>query len=75
MDTAIEGIYKDGMIKPLEEVKLENNTRVIIIIKEKRKKEMSLMDLAGVWRNRKDIDSRFREILKERENFDLKESK
>jgi len=67
MSTDIEGIYKDGVIKPLGNVKLEDNTKVVITIKNKMKN--SLLEFAGVWKNRKDINSRFKKILKEREKF------
>ena len=75
MTTTIEGIYKKGIIKPIEYIKLKDNTKVVITVEDNAKKIMSLIDLAGVWKNRKDIDSRFREILKERENFSLEEAK
>ena len=31
----------------------------------------SLMELAGIWKHRKDADKRFKEILKDREKFKL----
>ncbi len=75
MSTTIEGIYKKGIIKPLEDVKLENNTKVIITIKNESEKKASLADLAGVWKDRDDIGNRFAEILRERKNFNLKEAR
>jgi len=41
MSGAIEAVYEDGVIKPLEKVELEDGERITIIIenvKEKRKK-------------------------------------
>lgn len=73
MTIAVEGIYKKGIIKPLRDVDIEDNSKVIITIFDKRKKG-SLMELAGIWRDRKDIDKRFKEILKDRESFELREA-
>ena len=73
MAIAVEGIYKKGMIKPLKDINIEDNSKVIITILDKGKKS-SLMELAGIWKNRKDIDKRFKEILKDRESFELREA-
>ena len=64
--------YKNGIITPLEDIRIENEAKVLITILEKKKKKHSLMDLAGIWKNRKDIDKRFHEILKDRGKFRLR---
>ncbi len=57
MATEIEGIYKNGKILPMEEIKLEENTKVLISIPaaELKKKPISL---AGAWRDYKTMDGK-----------------
>ena len=35
-ETMIEGIYKEGIIEPIGDVKLKNNTKVVIMLPHKR---------------------------------------
>lgn len=59
MVNTIKGIYKDGVIKPLEELRIKDNTEVLIIFSDEDKKKKSAFALAaGSW---KEIDT---EILK-----------
>lgn len=55
MVNTIKGIYKDGVIKPLEEIGIKDNTEVLIIFSGKAKKKKSAFALAaGSW---KEIDT------------------
>lgn len=72
MVIAIEGIYKDGVIKPLEEVKIEDNSKVIITILDEKKMKGSLMDLAGIWKDDKDTYKLFKKVYQERSKFKLR---
>jgi len=62
MATEIEGIYKDGKILPLEEIKLEENTKVFISIPAKLKEKP--ISLAGAWKNYKTADGKNIDWLK-----------
>jgi len=71
MTTIIEGIYKKGIIKPVEDIKLEDNTKVIITIKES-KPIKSIMSFSGSWKDYKTFDGRTlddvkKEIYRDRE--------
>lgn len=55
MVNTIKGIYKDGVIKPLEELRIKDNTEVLIIFSDKaRKKKSAFASAAGSW---KEIDT------------------
>jgi predicted DNA-binding antitoxin AbrB/MazE fold protein len=55
MVNTIKGIYKDGVIKPLEELKIKDNTEVIIVFSDHdRKKKSAFASAAGSW---KEIDT------------------
>ena len=55
MVNTIKGIYKDGVIKPLEELRIKDNTEVLIIFSDKaRKKKSAFTSAAGSW---KEIDT------------------
>ena len=56
MLTTIKGIYKDGLIKPLEEVNVKDTREVIITFLDKAKKDdkLKFLSSAGSW---KDIDT------------------
>lgn|GEM_PF-1807442 len=55
MVNTIKGIYKDGVIKPLEELKIKENTEVIIVFSdEDKKKKTAFASAAGSW---KEIDT------------------
>jgi len=55
MVNTIKGIYKDGVIKPLEEFRVKDNTEVIIIFSdEDKKKKSAFASAAGSW---KEIDT------------------
>jgi len=59
MVQVVEGIVKEGKIIPLEDIRLEDNKRVIIIIEEKK----DIMKYFGILKG-KNVD----EIIKEIEN-------
>lgn len=61
MNLAIEGIWKRGKIIPLEDIMLDENTKVIITINEKKKYKRSL---AGTWKNYRTKDGKTIEDLK-----------
>jgi predicted DNA-binding antitoxin AbrB/MazE fold protein len=51
MVNTIKGIYKDGVIKPLEELRIKDNTEVIIIFSdEDRTKKSAFASAAGSWK-------------------------
>lgn len=59
MLNTIKGIYKDGVIKPLGELKIKDNTEVLIIFSDNaREKKSAFFSAAGSW---KEIDT---ELLK-----------
>lgn len=61
MLTTIKGIYENGVIKPLEKVKVKGKAEVIIIFLDTaRKKKSTFLSAAGSW---KDVDT---EALKKR---------
>lgn len=64
MTMQIEGIYKNGKILPSKEIKLENNTKVLIVILDKFKKKTS--SLAGAWKNYKTSDGKDIDWLKKK---------
>ena len=66
MATEIEGIYKNGKILPTEEIKLEENTKVIVTIPDYGKKKSNIKELIGTWKDTKEMDSIFKNILKRR---------
>lgn len=66
MATEIEGIYKNGKILPLEDIKLEENAKVIVTISDYTRKKSNMRELIGAWKNVKEMDSIFRDIVKRR---------
>jgi predicted DNA-binding antitoxin AbrB/MazE fold protein len=71
MVIAVEGIWKHGKIIPLEDIDLEENTKVTISIPEPKKKK-SILDLAGVWKDDDETYETFKNIYKERAKFRLR---
>lgn len=66
MINTIKGIYKDGVIKPLEELRIKDNTEVLIIFSDKAKKKKSaLASAAGSWKEI-DTDSLKKHIYEDR---------
>ena len=64
MTATIEGIYKKGMIMPLKNIKLKENTKVDITIKDK-KSDKGLMKYAGAWKDYTAFDGRTLNDVKE----------
>ena len=56
MATEVEGIYRDGKILPVREIKLEENTKVLIQVPTRLKKKH--VSLAGSWKNYKTFDGK-----------------
>ena len=56
-NTVIEGIYKEGIIEPIGNVKLKNNTKVVITIKES-KPIKNVMSYSGSWKDYRTFDGR-----------------
>ena len=55
MLTTIKGIYEDGVIKPLEKIKVKDKTEVIITFLDSAKeKKSAFLSAAGSW---KDVDT------------------
>ena len=71
MVIAIEGVWKNGKIIPLDDVELEENTKVIINILEKPKEEKKTFQLAGAWKDYKTKDGKSLDDLK-REIYDAR---
>ena len=59
----IEGVYSKGMIKPLRAIKLKDNTKVVITIKNKRH-DKGIISFAGSWKDYKTFDGRTLNDLK-----------
>ncbi|MBI2129792.1 DUF104 domain-containing protein [Candidatus Woesearchaeota archaeon] len=66
MATEVEGIYKNGKILPVNDIKLEENTKVTVVIHDHLKKKAFMEKLIGVWENVKEMDGIFNDILKRR---------
>ncbi len=71
MTLAIEGIWKGGKIVPLEDVELEEDTKVVINLPEKKSKS-SLLKLAGVWKNDDATYNLFKKVYEDRAAFKLR---
>ena len=65
MTTSIEGIYKNGVIKPIRSIKLKENTKVVITVKDQKEDNKSIMKFSGSWRNYKTFDGRTLDDVKE----------
>ncbi|MDO8740007.1 MAG: DUF104 domain-containing protein [Candidatus Woesearchaeota archaeon] len=66
MATEIEGIYKNGKILPMNDIKLEENTKVTVMIHDHTKNKSFMRKLIGAWENVKEMDGIFNDILKRR---------
>lgn len=66
MATEIEGIYKNGKILPMNDIKLEENTKVTVMIHDNTKNKSFMRKLIGAWENVKEMDGIFSDILKRR---------
>ena len=71
MVTAIEGVWKHGRVVPLMDVKVEEDTRVIINVLEERKKK-DLLAYAGAWKNDDQTYTLFRKVYEDRKNLRLR---
>lgn len=72
MVIAVEGVWKHGKVVPLDDLKLEEDTPVIINILERGKRSKSLRHLAGVWKDDDETYETFRRVYSERKNFTLR---
>ena len=73
MATEIEGIWKHGKIIPLEDLDLEENTKVMIsVAPEKPKSRKSLLSLAGVWKEDDETYLIFKGVYQDRKKFKLR---
>ncbi|MFH1860420.1 MAG: antitoxin family protein [bacterium] len=55
MLTTVKGIYEDGIIKPLEKIRVKGKTEVIVIFLDTtREKKSVFLSAAGAW---KDVDT------------------
>lgn len=62
----VKGTYTNGIIKPFEEVNVENNAEAIVIFLNKTKeKKSSFFSAAGSWKD-VDTDALKRKIYKNR---------
>ncbi|HIG93964.1 TPA: DUF104 domain-containing protein [Candidatus Woesearchaeota archaeon] len=64
MSIEIEGIWKDGKIIPLDELELEEDTKVFITIPAIVGEKISLPKLAGAWKDYRTKDGKNLEDLK-----------
>lgn len=64
MVIAIEGIYKEGVIKPLEDIKIEDNSKVVITILDTEKTKKPKKSLAGIWKYYRTYDGKTLDHLK-----------
>ena len=56
MTTAIKGLYRNGVIKPLEKVNIKGEAEVIItFLNETKRRKKDFLSSAGSWR---DIDTK-----------------
>lgn len=64
----VEGICKRGKIVPLGDLEIEDNTKVIINVPEKKRKK-SFLSLAGVWKDDHKTYETFKTVYKERDKL------
>ena len=67
----VEAVWKDGKIIPLEEVHLEDNTKITLFF-ERKKKKKDFLSLAGVWKDDDETYNTFKKVYKERSTFSLR---